>query len=55
MIPLTSKKPVDSHWTVAVDTSKTRIKVGRAVAKKVWFKTVAKEPIITTMTSRMRL
>ena len=55
MIPLTRKNPVESHSTVAVLTSKDFIIEGKAVASKVPFKTVQKEPTISTMISIDRL
>ena len=55
MIPLTIKKPVVSHCTVEVLISKAFIKVGKAVVKMVWFKTVQNEPIKSTRINKDRL
>ena len=55
MIPLTSKKPVVSHWTSDAEMSKASIKVGKAVVNNVWFKTVQNVPISKTITSKERL
>ena len=55
IIPLTSKKPVVSHWTVDVVISKAFIKVGKAVVKIVWLRTVQKVPISKMAMSKPRL
>ncbi|GAA2868197.1 hypothetical protein GCM10019817_11460 [Lactobacillus intestinalis] len=53
--PLTSKNAVESHSAVAVLILKERMIDGSAVDKRVPFKTVQKEPMIRTKTSKFRL
>src|SRR5699024_11630370 len=52
--PLTNIKPVVNHSTVAVLMSNDFISAGNAVASKVAFKIVQKEPIIKTRTNKDR-